>query len=376
MSTPAAARAVTVRTPGFLVGVLGTAFVVALGFGLIAPILPLFADALGASYSGASLVITVFAGVRLLSSAPAGALVDRVGARATVAAGLLIVAASSAATAYAATFLQLLVLRGAGGVGSALFITGLGQHIVRLIPPAERGRANGMLQGAFLLGGVSGPVVGGYLVQAGGFEPPFLIYAAGLVVATVVTLRFLSTSTHAGEAATTIADAEFGATDDHVVAPTHAATAAPPGIGAMLRDRTFLAALVVAGAVSWGSQGVRLAAVPLFGDDVLHLEPGVVGLALTVASACHALMLWPSSQYADRRGRRTPLRVGTAVYVVAMFGLAFATDAAGLIIALGAQGLAAGAASTMPSAVVGDLAPPGAEGKAVGVLSAAQDVAV
>jgi MFS family permease len=127
-------RAESVRSRGFLGGVLLTAFAVAVGFGLIVPALPAFAVELGAGFGAAAVVIATFAAVRLACNGPAGVVVDRVGARQVVAWGLLVVALSSGMTALARTYVELLVLRGAGGVGSAMFIVGIGQHIVRTVP--------------------------------------------------------------------------------------------------------------------------------------------------------------------------------------------------------------------------------------------------
>ncbi len=358
------------RTPGFVGGVLGTAFAVALGFGLIVPALPEFATQLGAGFGATSAIISTFAAVRLLCSGPAGVLVDRIGARPIVATGLLIVAVSSGVTALADSYLELLVLRGAGGVGSAMFITGIGQHIVRTVPSGERGRANGLLQGAFLLGGASGPAVGGLVIEALGIRAPFVIYAVTLLAATVATLTYLDSGS------------------DEVAAsgagPVVAATPGRAGVldrfrwlsklGPVVRDRTFWTALGLYTAVAWASQGTRFVAVPLLGTEVLGEGSLTVGIALSASSVAHAALLWPVSRVADGRGRRLPARVGAAVYVVSMIGLMTVTGSTGLIAWMLVQGAANGIASPIPAAIVGDLAPPGAEGRAVGAMNIARDL--
>lgn len=369
-SSPSPSRATSVRTPGFIGGVLGTAFAVALGFGLIVPALPDFATQLGAGFGATSAIISTFAAVRLISSGPAGALVDRAGARPVVAAGLLIVAVSSGVTALADSYFELLVLRGAGGVGSAMFITGIGQHIVRTVPSGERGRANGLLQGAFLLGGASGPAVGGLVIEALGIRAPFVIYAVTLLAATAATVAYLDAGS-----------------DTVAVSGTGTASGTVPRGGGMLdrfrllerlgplvRDRTFWAALGLYAAVAWASQGTRFVAVPLLGTEVLGEGSLIVGIALSASSVAHALLLWPVSRVADGRGRRPPARIGVVIYVVSMLGLMTVTGSAGLIAWMLVQGAANGITSPIPAAVVGDLAPPGAEGRAVGVMNIARDL--
>ena len=343
------------RSTGFVGGVLATAFAVALGYGLIVPVLPQYARELGATTATAGVVVAVFALVRMLASGPAGALVDRLGARPNVATGLVIVAASSAATALVDTSGGLIAVRGAGGIGSALFITGIGQHVTRTVPMAERGRANGMLQGAFLLGGASGPIVGGLLVERAGVRAPFLVYAGTLAIAAVVTLRFMT-----------------GGADGASRPRAHGVELA--SLRSLLRSRAFVAVLVVHLAVAWASVGVRTIGVPLFAAEVLELQAGSIGLALTVSAVVQGIVLWPSSTFADRRGRLLPTRIALVVSAVTIAGLAVVHDLSSLIVWLALQGAAGGVAATVPATIVGDLAPPGAEGRAAAAMNVARDV--
>ncbi len=359
----------TLTSPAFL-GVLATAFTVAVGFGLIVPALPIFARRLGAGYTATSAVVAVFAGVRLVSSPPAGSLADRTGSRRVIIAGLVIVALSSGATAEAGSYLQLVVLRGLGGVGSALFITGIGRHLVLTVPRNQRGRAFGLLQGSFLLGGASGPAIGGLVIDAFGIRAPFYTYAVGLLAATLVAWRFLAESPPgSGDAPQPDAPQPGGAE-----APPADAGTARGVLRPLLRDPTFWAALLLAMAVNWASQGMRFFGVPLFADEGLGLGPGRLGLALAVASGGQALALWPASRWSDLSGRRRPARLGAAIYTVGVLGLITVDGFGSLLVWMAIQGVATGMVAEVPSAIVGDLAPSGAAGRAIGVLGVARDV--
>src|SRR5665647_1756511 len=70
------------------------AFAVALGFGIVAPAIPLFAKDFGVSSFAAGAVISVFALVRFASAPVAGRLVDRLGERLVLASGIGIVGVS------------------------------------------------------------------------------------------------------------------------------------------------------------------------------------------------------------------------------------------------------------------------------------------
>ena len=60
---------------------VAAAFIIALGYGLIAPVLPQFAGSFGVSMAAAGAVVSVFAAARLLGAPGAGLLVDKLGSR-------------------------------------------------------------------------------------------------------------------------------------------------------------------------------------------------------------------------------------------------------------------------------------------------------
>src|SRR5260370_25041041 len=96
-------------------------FTVALGFGIVAPAIPAFAKQFGVSAAAAASVISAFALMRVVGALPAGRLVDRFGERRTMAIGILIVAVSSVLAGLSTSLGQLIVLRGVGGLVSAMF---------------------------------------------------------------------------------------------------------------------------------------------------------------------------------------------------------------------------------------------------------------
>ena len=71
----------------------GVAFMVALGFGLVAPALPLFASEFGVGKAAAGAVVSVFALMRLLVAPFVGRLVNAFGERMLLATGIGLFAA-------------------------------------------------------------------------------------------------------------------------------------------------------------------------------------------------------------------------------------------------------------------------------------------
>ena len=169
------------RLPREVWALIGANAVIALGYGVVAPVLPQLARHFGVSLSAATFVITAFAVMRLCAAPPTGMLIQRLGERRIYVAGVLIVALSTAACAFAHTYWQLLVFRALGGIGSTMFFVSALGLMIRMSPPDARGRVAGMFSGAFLVGSVAGPIVGS-LTAGLGLSAPFVIYGVLLVV--------------------------------------------------------------------------------------------------------------------------------------------------------------------------------------------------
>jgi MFS transporter, DHA1 family, multidrug resistance protein len=324
---------------------VAVAFCVALGFGIVAPALPVFARDFGVNKAAAAAVISVFAVMRIAFALPSGKLVDRYGERIIMAIGIGIVAVSSVLAGTAQTYAELIALRGIGGIGSAMFsISALGL-LVRMTAPAQRGRAMGFWQGGFLLGGITGPVLGG-VIDGISIRLPFFIYAGTLTAAGAVGLIQLRHTPLADRGKLTAA----GQTK----------------LSDALRNRAYRAALAANFADSWGAIGVRSALIPLFVGDVLHRKPIWIGIGFLIVSAVNGAMLIPAGRFADTVGRKPLLVAGCIGSGVGIAVLAAAQDLPGYLIGLALLGFGSGLLDVAPGAIVGDLV----EGRAGPVFAA------
>jgi MFS transporter, DHA1 family, multidrug resistance protein len=326
------------------------AFCVALGFGILAPALPVFAREFGVSALEASAVISVFALVRFVTSPLAGVLVDRLGERAVLSTGLLIVAASSAAAGFSQSYLQLLVLRGVGGLGSSMFTVSALALLLRVVETSQRGRAAGAFQGGFLLGGVAGPAVGG-LVVAWSIRAPFFVYAVTLLGAATVALVFMAKSR----------------LQEREQAVSHGEANKLEQLRVALRDRAYQAALGVNLVTGFVAFGLRSSAVPLFVTEGLMRGASLTGVGFLVAAGIQAVLLLPAGRMADTEGRRKALLIGTIGTTFGMLVLTLAdvatngwgTAAVGgmvlFLLAMAVQGAAMAFLGSAPAAVVGDI---------------------
>ena len=233
--------------------------VVALGYGVVAPVLPQYARHFGVSISAATFVITAFALMRLVAAPPAGLLVQRVGERRVYVSGLVIVALSTGACAFAQTYWQLLFFRSLGGLGSAMFTVSSLGLMIRISPPDARGRVAGMFSSGFLVGSVGGPVLGSLTAGFG---------LGGAV-------RDLRRRTARRRGSGLLQPAEFARSARRRRVPSPPFRCAPCCVTAAYR-----AALFSNFATGWAAFGLRIALVPLFVVEALGCGAGFAGLAL------------------------------------------------------------------------------------------------
>ncbi len=337
------------------------AFVVALGFGIVAPAIPLFARDYGVGTTAIGVAVSAFALFRFVSAFGGGALVERFGERLVLTAGLLIVAVTTGLAGLAGTYPLFLALRAGGGVGSAMFTIAALSLLLRVAPPHARGRAAATYQGGFIMGGIAGPAIGGFLTA---LSPrlPFGVYAGTLVVAAVVAVVALKDARTRGPAPADEPDAPPAADPD-----------APSPLRAALRSRAYLAALVVNLGVGWMLFGVRNSLVPLYVVEDLGRGVAWAGAGLLAGSAAQALGLLRAGRLADTWGRRPSMLLGTAIGTGALVLLVLPATTVVFLLSMALYGLAASLLASAPASVVGDVAPE-RSGKVVAVFQMSSDL--
>ncbi|WP_299447930.1 MFS transporter [uncultured Phycicoccus sp.] len=342
---PATTPAGRVRIPREIWVLIASAFVIALGFGLITPVLPQFAQSFGVGATASSIVVSAFAFFRLLFAPTGGRLIARLGERPIYLGGLLIVAVSTGATAFASSYWQLLVFRGLGGIGSVMFTVSAVALIVRLAPPSIRARVSSAYASAFLIGGVGGPVVGG-LLGGLGLRVPFLVYSAALLLAAGIVFVFLK-------------DASLRPKPGDPVLP---AMTVRDG----WQDSAYRAALGSGFANGWANFGVRNAILPLFAAAVIvdqsldqaalaSQQSLVAGAALAVFAAGNAIGLTFAGRTSDLVGRKPYIVGGLIVSGLATAATGFATDLPTLIVLSVVAGVGAGTLNPAQQASLADV---------------------
>lgn len=336
---------------------------VAVGFGVVAPAIPEFARSFGVGKTAAGAVISAFALMRFVSALGGGRLVDVFGERIILATGIGIVAVSTGLAGLSQSYVQLLVLRGVGGVGSAMFTVSATALLFRVAGPTTRGRATGLFQSGFLIGGLLGPLVGGFLSDYS-LRLPFYVYAVSLIVAGAIASLFLSAA-HLRPTGTS--DPASGIASVPELEPeqtTHLREAwAHPA---------YRAAVAVNFAIGWAFFGVRMSLIPLFVTEGLDVSVVWIGIGFLCTSLAQVTFLVVAGRFVDRAGRRPAMILGCLIAGIALVSFALARNLPTFLVAMLALGVGGAFVSTAPGAVVGDIMR-GRGGKVVAIFQMASD---
>ncbi|MDO5682508.1 MAG: MFS transporter [Propionibacteriaceae bacterium] len=310
------------------------AFNVAVGFGVVVPVLPVFAQSFGVTNFQVAMVVSAFALMRLVTSPFCGRIADWMGERTTLAVGIFIVAISSVVAGLSTSYVMLLLSRGLGGIGSAMFSVSAMTLLLKAAPPAMRGRAAGFFQSGFLIGGMTGPAIGG-LLAAISITAPFFFYAGTLAVAGTIGLLLLSKPQRSGAGTTQVA-----------VRPMREVVA----------DPRFQAACMSNLAQGWNNFGVRNALVPLLALMSLDRGPTQTGYAFAIAAIVQTIALAPVGKFVDQVGRKPAMIAGGILGAAVMVALPLVPSWWLFVVVLCLGGVAAAALGTAPAASVGDAA--------------------
>ena len=323
------------KIPAEIWVLVSAAFIIALGYGLVAPIIPQFAVSFDVSMAAAGAVVSIFAASRLLFAPLSGRLIDSLGSRRVYLTGLLTVAVATALVAGAQEYWHILLLRGIAGIGSTMFTVSAMGLIVRLAPPEIRGRASAVYGTAFLIGNVIGPVVGAALSMIG-MRAPFVIYGAAVALAAFVVWWRMPRRV-----------GEDGAEKKNVQPPMQ--------FGEAVRDSAYRSALFSGFAFGWVNFGVRVATLPLFAAAVFEHGGAIAGLAMAAFALGNAIVLQFSGRLADTIGRKPLIISGLVINAIFTATLGFADSFWPLLIVSALSGAGAGMLNPAQQAVLADV---------------------
>ena len=338
LSTP-----VTRSYASLLLTCCAVSFACFLGSYLRIPVVPLYAAEIGASTAQVGAINAAFMLMAGLLAIPAGLISDRVGRRAVILGGLLIIAGSSFLLYLSTTPGEMIGVYLLFGIGLAAFSPAMMSYVADIAPRTHLGRAYGMYTIASNVAMMLGPASGGMLGRMLGLRSVFLISGGLTLLMVFVAGAFL---------------------------PATAAKSGPqpairPALGELHRNRGFRACLLVTLGGCFGF-GVFLTFLPLYLAS-LGMDAGHVGLVFAAQALANALSRIPFGRLSDRLSDRGTLVSGGLVGLAAALALTGqCTGLPGLSACAALLGVSMGVAFTALAALIADIVPHELRGMAMG----------
>jgi DHA1 family tetracycline resistance protein-like MFS transporter len=177
-----------------------TIFVNLVGFGIIIPLLPFYAETFGASPVTIGLLFAVFSLCQLVAAPALGDLSDRYGRRPVLVFSLAGTVVSFVMLAVANSIALLFAARIVDGLSGGNISTARA-YVADITSPKDRARAYGLIGAAFGLGFILGPAISGLLAHVS-YTAPIWAAAALTLVATAMAWVWLPETVHRAHAGT------------------------------------------------------------------------------------------------------------------------------------------------------------------------------
>jgi MFS family permease len=310
------------------------------------PIFPAFAQGLGASLAMIGLFAAASSIAMIFLSVPIGSLSDRIGRRAVMMMGYALMAVVPLMYTLSTSAEHLLPARLLLGVAmGSTFSIGF-VYVSELAPARRRSLIQGVYMTSMGLGFTAGPLLGGLISGAWGYNVAFYV-SGGLAVVGFALLLFVPGGAGRG--------------------PSPRDGSERPGLSGILSDARILAAGVsnFVNSLMFSSLSTFF---PLLGGFI-GLNEAEVGLGFTVRGLSSTAIRFPTGAYARRAGALRLMVASLALSASMLLLVAFTDQLLLVCILLGIQGLAYGVYLTSGNIYVTQEAPPDRRGAAIGTFS-------
>ena len=301
--------------------------------GLLLPVLPLYAQSLGATPVLLAAMVSVSAIASAGGQLVGGTLSARIHPRRLVPAGLVAYGLSSVLSLATGSAVVVAGLRALSGLGSGLYIVGERLYVRNVVDRARLAFANSILHAAAAVGLIVGPVVGGIYADLSDLGAPFVLAAVLCAVVAALALVVLPARLHprsavaAAAGVATAPPADVAAVAD--LSPALPADATAP----RWIDRRALGILVAANVPFVAGYGSFVTTFVPFANEGLHWSTVQIGLAFSLFALGNVVGAPILGAAADRLGR-TRVAAISAIPIVAFAASLVVSAPDGVLLAL------------------------------------------
>jgi MFS transporter, DHA1 family, multidrug resistance protein len=162
-------------------------FLVMVGFGIIIPVMPFYAEEIGANPTQLGLLMAVYSLMQLLFAPMWGRVSDRIGRKPVIMIGILGLSLSFFLMAISSELWMLFAARIIGGLLSSANMPTVMAYVADITSEEDRGKGMGIIGASVGLGFIFGPAIGGIFSQSSLNMPFYLAGATSLITFLLVT---------------------------------------------------------------------------------------------------------------------------------------------------------------------------------------------
>lgn len=320
-----------------------------LGFGLIIPLLPIYAREMGASGVYLGLLTSLFGMTRSMTSIPGGILADKIGRKKMMVGGLAVYTVVMFLFGVSTHLYHLLILRACQGAASGVVWPVAATMVADIVDPKDRGKAMGFFSMMWDAGIAVGPVLGGLAAAAFSMAAPFFVCSALSLASALLILKR--------------------------VKETHKKSEEKPivSLEGLSFHRFSLIGICVTGFTVSFAMGVVHPILPLFGNEVIGLNEASIGVIFGAMGVTRFLVKPISGALADNIGKKRVIVTGLAFNGVFTTLISFSESFTTIVLPSVAR--AVGLGMTMPSinALVTSMTTKEKRGRVMGIFSTSRN---
>ncbi len=278
-------------------------FATMLGLGVVSPLLPIYAESLGATGIWLGVIFSAFALSRSIFMPIIGRISDRRGRKWLILIGMFSYAVFSLAYLIAGSVYSLTAVRFAHGIASAMVVPIAMAYIADLSEKGKEGSHMGNFSISMFLGMGVGPLLGGFLNDAFGMPSVFYTMAGLSAFATLLV-------------AISLPEARPGLSKNLVEDP------------APMREIVRLPVMrgiVVFGFISALGRGGMMVFIPIFGP-LIAISPTEVGIVLSANTFLMALLQVPVGRFTDRGNKIALIVAGSTIIAIGLIAIPFSSS--------------------------------------------------
>ncbi len=279
-----------------------------LGSGIVVPLLPLYAEGLGASGFWLGVIFAAYPLARILATPVFGRLSDRKGRKVFIAIGLLAYGIISFVFIWVNAVSQLVLLRFLHGMAGALILPIAQAYVGDISPPGEEGKWMGYANAAFFSGFGFGPLMGGILTDYWGIDIAFLAMGGLSLLAFAISVFFLPEVSHRYSRDSYPSFRDMG-------------------------QRGMISGLFAFRLTLTIGRSTFFTFLPILAADRLGMSPSLIGILLAIHILLISFLSIPSGRIADRLNRKYLVVCGCVISFFFLVSMPMG-DNFGLLLAL------------------------------------------